>query len=189
MCKKNNHRYSFFLKPVTRSKPPYAEISLNQVYKIINEPYYKKITKELRSISNKIENRKYKAQNFDYVTFSGTFYNRCTQDLIQHSGLMVLDFDKLDDVESTKIKLLKDPCFETQLLFISPNGNGLKWVIEVDINGKYTHGEMFDAIYNYAKSTHGIEADKSGRDVARACFLSYDPTVFIHPKYLVNEEL
>lgn len=31
---------------------------------------------------------------------------------------------------------------------------------------------------------HGIDPDKSGSDVSRACFLPYDPDCFINPKYL-----
>ncbi|MFW6257645.1 MAG: BT4734/BF3469 family protein [Prolixibacteraceae bacterium] len=182
-----NQKFSFFLHPVTQTKKPHADITLSQVYQVINETYHKEITEQLRSISDKKENRKFKALNFNYVTFSGTFSKRGAENLIQHSGFMVLDFDNLADVEAVKLQLLKDPCFETQLLFISPNGNGLKWVIEIDINGKYSHGQWFDAVRNYIKSTHGIEVDKSGRDVCRVCFISYDPTAYIHPKYLIDE--
>jgi len=182
-------KFSFFLKPVTQQKPPHTNVTLRQIYKAINEPYYKQITQQLRSITDKRENRKFKAHNFCYATFSGTFTKRGAENLINHSGYMVLDLDGLEDIESVKLQLLKDPCFETQLLFVSPNGNGLKWVIEIDINGKYSHGQWFDAVRNYIKSTHGIEVDRSGRDVGRVCFISYDPTVFIHPKYLVNDDI
>jgi hypothetical protein len=180
-------QFSFFRAPVTQNKAPHANTDLSKLHKVITGDYHTQITNELRSITKKEENRKYKARWFNYVTFSGIFQKRGEQYLIEKSGLLVLDFDNLPDVVQTKNKLLTDPYFETQLLFVSPNGTGLKWVIEIDISGKYTHGEMFDAISNYIKSTYSIEVDKSGRDISRVCFISYDLEAFIHPKYLINE--
>lgn len=174
---------SFFNAPIYRTIPPYANITLNQVYQAISGPYYKKLTEKLRLIFDEAENRKYKTQYFDFVTFSGTFSKRNIENLIQLSGLMVLDLDHLKDLDAIKLQLLKDPFFETQLLFVSPNGDGLKWILEIDINEKYSHREWFDAISNYIKSSHGIEVDKTGSDVARACFLSFDPDAYLNPKH------
>jgi hypothetical protein len=139
----------------------------------------------LRTITDKNINREYKAVNFPYATFSGIFETRRESSLIQHSGLIAIDFDHLEAIEETKLKLLKDPYFETELLFISPNGNGLKWIIAIDIQ-KFSHVEYFQAIFNYIKKTYSIEIDKACKDVCRATFLSYDPSAFIHPKHLVQ---
>jgi hypothetical protein len=82
-----------------------------------------------------------------------------------------------------KFQLLKDKYLETQLLFTSPNGNGLKWIVPVNVSGEFSHGEYFDAIRNYIKKNYEIEVDKSGRDVVRVCFISYDPDAFLHPRH------
>ncbi|MFN5784539.1 MAG: BT4734/BF3469 family protein [Flavobacteriia bacterium] len=37
---------------------------------------------------------------------------------------------------------------------------------------------------NYLKHNYRIEADPSGKDISRACFLCHDPNAFIHPKHL-----
>jgi hypothetical protein len=50
----------------------------------------------------------------------------------RHSGLLCLDFDHLNNVQILFEQLLNDDYFETQLLFRSPSGDGLKWVISVD---------------------------------------------------------
>lgn len=179
-------QFSFFRAPVTQNKPPHTHTDLGKLHKVITGDYHQQITTELRSIANKEENRKYKARWFNYVTFSGTFQKRGEKYLIRHSGLMVFDFDGLTNVDQVKQQLLTDEYFETQLLFVSPNGRGLKWCVEIDIDSQFTHGQWFDAISNYIKATYSIEVDKSGRDISRVCFVSYDPEAFIHPKYLVT---
>ena len=178
-------KFSYFKAPVTNILP-YKSISLADVYRAISGTYFKQQTEQLRLISAKDENRKFKATHFPYVTISGTFTQRNEKSLIQHSGLIAIDFDNLKDVEKTKLQLLKDPYFETQLLFISPNGNGIKWIIEIEVSEKYSHGEMFQHIYFYILQPYFLKIDKACKDVSRATFLCYDPEAFIHPKYLIN---
>ena len=176
-------QFSFFRAPVTQNKAPHTSTDLGKLYKVITGDYHQQTTNELRTITDKEENRKFKARWFNYVTFSGTFTKRGEKYLVKRSGLMVLDFDGLADIEHVKELLLQDEYFETQMLFVSPNGNGLKWVIEIDLESRFTHGQWFDAISNYIKATYSIEVDKSGRDVSRTCFVSYDPQAYLNPKY------
>jgi hypothetical protein len=138
-------------------------------------------------IYDKDNNRNYKAKHFPYVTFSGIFEHRNNDSILTHSSLIAIDFDHLENVQQTKLQLLKDPYFQTQLLFISPNGNGLKWIVSIEVSEQFPHGKMFQAIFNYIKETYSIEVDKACKDVSRATFLCYDPEAFIHPKYLINE--
>lgn len=79
--------------------------------------------------------------------------------------------------------LLNDEYFDTQLLFRSPSGDGLKWIIPIDVT-QATHGNFFAAVANYILQTYGVEVDKSGRDISRACFLPHDPQAFINSNYL-----
>ena len=180
----NKPIFSFFKAPVTNTTP-YKSITLNDAFNVITGEYCKPQTHLLRTITDKNHNREYKAANFPYATFSGIFETRRESSLIKHSGLIAIDFDHLDAIEETKLQLLKDPYFEPELLFISPNGNGLKWIITIDIQ-KFSHVEYFQAIFNYIKKTYSIEIDKACKDVSRATFLSYDPSAFIHPKHLVQ---
>ena len=100
--------------------------------------------------------------------------------MIEHSGLLCLDFDHLSDVQSLFERLLIDEYFETQLLFRSPSGDGLKWIVPINV-AELPHGDYFRAVANYVRSVYGVEVDKSGRDVSRACFLPFDPQAFINP--------
>lgn len=173
---------SFFMNPV-RNTIPSKEMSLVQVYKKIKSIAYKSQTENLRKISDAKEAKRYKADNFPYVTFSGTFSKRKDEMLKKHSGLLTIDFDHLQDLETLKAKLLADEYFETEMLFISPSGDGLKWIIPIDLL-KATHQEYFRAVSNYIRQTYGMPVDESGKDVSRACFLPYDPQVYINPKYI-----
>ena len=94
-----------------------------------------------------------------------------------------MDFDHLPNLSEMKNRLLSDEYFDTQLLFVSPSSDGLKWIISID-TGAATHADYFAAIANYIKQTYQIEVDKSGRDISRACFLPHDPQAYINPIYL-----
>ena len=172
-------RFSFFRGPVT-SMVPYRNVTLKNVYEVIRGGYYMERTMWLRKMTDKAEAKRYKATAFDFCTFSGTFNSRRADALIQHSGLMCLDFDHIADIEELRNRLLGDTMFETQLLFRSPSGDGLKWVIAID-KCTLSHGEYFTAVANYIKFTYGVEVDRSGRDVCRACFLPYDPDCYGNP--------
>ena len=173
---------SYFLNPV-RNITPSREVSLLQVYNKIRSDAFKTQTERLRSIEDEKEARKYKAANFHYVTFSGTFIKRCDAELKKHSGLLTIDLDHLEETQELKKKLLKDEYFETQMLFVSPSGEGLKWIIPIDLN-QATHQEYFQAVSNYMEKVYQVKVDQMGKDVSRACFLSYDSEVYINPKYL-----
>jgi hypothetical protein len=178
----NTPTFSFFKPPIKNTTPYKERISLADVYLYLTGTLLKEKTETLRRITDQAANREYKAANHYFVTFSGSFRYRNEKGLIEHSGLMVFDFDHLPDVEALKMQLLKDKHFETELLFTSPNGNGLKWVIAIDAT-RYSHSQWFGAVSRYIATTYHVEVDKSGRDVCRVCFLCYDPEAFLHPRH------
>ena len=187
--------FSFFRSPITNVKP-HKSISLLDAYNYIIGDCAKNKTNELRSITDEKSVRKHKAQKFDYCTFSGTFLSRNDKNLINHSGLICLDFDHLsqstdfkgkDGLELLKNALLDDEYFETELMFISPSGDGLKWIIKIDISTA-THAQYFDAISNYVSQTYNLEIDKACRDISRACFLPHDPNAYINPLILKQND-
>lgn len=174
--------FSFFKSPVRNTTPAYSTNILD-AYRQIKSDAYRKVTEELRQITDKKQARNYKANHFDYATFSGTFSKRSDKALLQHSGLLTVDFDHINDLGKLRRALLNDQYFDTELMFTSPSGDGLKWVIPVDLS-KANHQDYFSAVSNYLQRTYNIEVDKSGKDISRACFLPYDKDVFINPKYL-----
>ena len=178
----NLPKFSYFQCPVTNTQPN-AEITILDAYAVIKSNKYKRQTDELRNISEVELARKYKAVHFDYVTFSGLFSKRTDAALIRHSGLITLDFDHVSNLQELRDMLLRDRYFETELMFVSPSGDGLKWIISIDLK-ECNHQDWFKAIAAYLKASYHLEVDKSGKDISRACFLPHDPAVYINPTYL-----
>ncbi len=177
----DDYQFSFFRKPITNTEPERA-IGICDVYRFLTGPYAMAQTEALRTISNPAERKTYKARNFHYCTFSGLFRRRSEKELIMHSGLICIDFDHIEGIERLKHQLINHEYFETELLFTSPSGNGLKWIISVELED-WEHSRVFKAVVNCLNATGLPPVDMSGSDVARACFLSYDPQAYINPKY------
>ncbi len=174
--------FSFYKSPI-KNTIPHKSVSLFQAYKYIVGDYAKERTEKLRSITDPKQARQYKASTFDYCTFSGVFNSRNDKALINHSGLLCVDFDHLPNLEIVFQALLADEYFDTQLLFVSPSGDGLKWIIPIDTS-ETPHSNYFAAVANYMLQTYGIEVDKSGKDISRACFLAHDPNAYINPQII-----
>lgn len=163
---------------------PSAKVSIFETYKMITNTIREFKTIALRKLKSEQQQKVYKKKYFDYVTFSGTFTKRNKSSLIKHSGLLTVDIDgihsvnKLQEIRET---LVRDPHFPTELLFTSPRGKGLKWIIKISLK-EVSHTRYFEAVSKYLKQSYKIEVDLSGSDVSRGCLLPYDPNAYIHPK-------
>lgn len=173
-------RFSYFKAPITNTMPA-KEVTIIDVYHHIKYDFREQ-TAELRAIRDKKAARQFKANNFDYVTFSGIFRKRSDSDLVKHSGLLAIDFDHVDDMATLWQRLLADEYFDTEILFTSPSGDGLKWIICIDIT-EHSHRDWFTSIKHYIRETYGQDVDSAGKDISRACFLPHDSNIFFHPKY------
>ena len=190
---KNMPAFSIFRRPIS-NKYPYQVVNLIDVFNYIISDYAKDRTREYRGIKIDKYRRQFKADKFDYCTFSGIFSIRADKAIIQHSGYICLDFDHLKDVEATFRQLKEDQYFDTLLLFRSPSGDGLNWVISfTDSYFRYGNdgeslGEyqerFFISLYNYIFNHYDVEVDKHCRNLSRACFLPYDPDAFLNPSLL-----
>lgn len=173
--------FSLFRNPI-QNLVPCQTINLIDAYNYIISPYAKERTKQLREITDAKQRSQFKAASFDFCTFSGTFTKRTDKSLRIHSGLICLDFDHLPDVEGTFNALKEDSYFETQLLFRSPSGDGLKWV--VSFLDSYIQQRIFNSLYNYIFNHYNVQIDKMCRNVSRACFLPHDPQAYLNPNLL-----
>lgn len=177
----NFYNFSFFRAPIQNTFP-YVAFSILDAYRYISGPVAKERTEQLRALASHDEARRFKAQHFDFCTFSGLFKSRSSSQLIQHSGLICVDFDHVEDIPTLKQHLLEHEYFDTILMFTSPSGNGVKWIVDVNLQG-WEHSRFFKSMANCLKATGLPPVDISGSDMARACFLPYDPEAYIHPKF------
>ena len=172
--------FSFFRAPISNTVPC-RSVTLADIHKYLTSDYAKARTEQLRSITDKAAARQFKAHNFDYATFSGQFANRQDKQILNPTHYLCVDFDHLPDVEGLITQLLQDEYFDTLLLFRSPSGDGVKWIIPIT-SAKHTHAQFFASVSNYIRQTYGVEVDQSGKDISRACFLPFDPAAYINPK-------
>jgi len=121
------------------------------------------------------------------VTFSAVFdQKRNRSSISSYNQLLVLDFDKLDKevMDSLKSNFSNDPYIIS--FWDSPSSKGIKGLVYLDfstdfaeeeVNLRHTYG--FRRVFEYFKEKYAIELDKSGSDVTRLCFFSFDPNIFI----------
>lgn len=168
---------SVYRSPVVNTLP-LKSVSLSDIARVIKSDKYKYVTEKLRNLTSKDERAMCKKSEFDYTTFSGSFSKRANDALLQHSNNFCVDFDHIGDKDA--IKALKQQIrsiYEPALMFVSPSGDGLKAVFQIDIT-QATHEQYFKAFQSFFRITFNIEIDEKCKDVARACFLCYDPECF-----------
>ena len=127
-----------------------------------------------------------------YVTFSGVFRKRANEGIDTLSLLICMDIDSLDSPESYKSLLSEiQGCV---LCFISPSGKGIKAVyLYPTKDGRRTFHHQAFAHYSALIKEKGIEVDPACKDIARACYLSYDEDLFLNidaqaPMYLESSK-
>lgn len=111
------------------------------------------------------------------VTISGTFKaNVSNANLLQHSGLICIDFDAVEDVAQLKKDLERDPYTYAALLSVS--GNGLAALVKIEPE---QHLQAFEGLKAYYFRNYTQLIDASCKNVSRLRFLSYDPLLFHNP--------
>lgn len=124
------------------------------------------------------------------VTVSGVFPQRKDSEIKQHSGLIAIDIDHLNEkVEEYRRNLSQDKyCYA---IFTSISGRGLCMLVKIDGS---RHRDAFTAICAYLLAEYNIVVDPSCINESRARFVSYDPYILVNEdsavfkKYLPKEK-
>ena len=66
------------------------------------------------------------------------------------------------------------------MLWLSPSGNGIKFLIRTDLIASDHKAVYFSAV-EYFEEKYKLKIDISGSDVSRLCYVSYDPNLFYNP--------
>jgi hypothetical protein len=111
-------------------------------------------------------------------TISATYTGKRKKENVEsYSGLLHLDYDKLDNIQDVKSKIISNPY--TYAAFVSPSGKGLKVLVKCD-NDLSTHTYAFNALRSYYDNLLGVASDKNIKDVLRICFVSYDSNMYLN---------
>ena len=174
---------SLFNAPIT-NKVPSGTVIPDELARMVRSTWLEPQTRALRAIADKASARSYKGQQLPYVTFSGVFSYCSDACLVKHSRLLCIDLDGVEDVDALKQRLIADGHFFTVLAFRSPSGNGVKWVIVIDLD-VCDHKTWFHAVRNYLLANYGDSltpkmVDSQCQNVSRACYLCYDPSAYVN---------
>ena len=181
LCQYNNQNILAveipFFKNGIKSVTPSAYLSLNDALNSFKNDTYKSKILEIHQATDNEPLKKSLKSNLDYFVFSATFHTkRKVDDINQYLPFLILDLDSVDNLISVKKQICSDE--HTLFCFVSPSGNGLK-VGVIKVNPK-KHKESFEVARIHYEQTYKISVDKSGGDPTRACFVSYDPALFIN---------
>ena len=141
-------------------------VTIFKTIKDTDTPFFRPVHKILDRIKNgasketvrKVREEKRKAERNEIkkqlpaICFSGSFNKRADNSIVEHSGLICLDFDGyakqkelLQDKESfTKNKYVFS-------VFISPSGNGLKVLVKIPADPD-NHVNYFNSLEKYFNS-------------------------------------
>ena len=111
------------------------------------------------------------------ICFSGTFNKRADNSLIEHSGIICLDFDGYPNFKSLmqdKDNLSKNKY--VYAVFVSPSGNGLKILIKIPADAE-NHTKYFNSLEKHFNSEY---FDKTSKNISRVCYESFDPIIHVN---------
>ena len=106
------------------------------------------------------------------ICFAGTFEKRYDNNIIKHSGFVILDFDHVENLPQLKEMICTDPF--TYACFISPSGDGLKVLVKIPPD-KDKHRDYYRGLMGKYKTL-----DPTSINLSRVCYASYDPELYIN---------
>lgn len=129
---------------------------------------------------NKTEAYNKAKKSLPAFTPSGKFIGgRKLEFLADYSSCIILDIDKLSTADLQNAKHLANQSEFTFASFISPSGNGLKILVKIN-SDKANHKEAFLLVQAHYEAILKLEIDKSGKDVTRLCFYSWDENLYLN---------
>ena len=173
------HNVTIF-KNIKETQAPFFK-DIGYILDRIRDGSSKELVKNIRKEQDKAARNELK-KNLPAICFSGKFNKRSDASILEHSGLICLDFDgypRQKDLLQDKERFIKNKFVFS--VFVSPSGNGLKVIVripkEADNHVKY---------FNSLEKEFGSEYfDPTSKNISRVCYESYDPLVFINDKSLV----
>ena len=165
---------------------------LEKELKDIKEGKYKSEIENCRTALIKEKNiEKYKTlkKQLPAVTFCGLFeHGRRLNNLVFYNKLIVIDIDSLSASETENLKqtLITDDYIAA--IWKSPSSLGLKGIIKINSTTD-NHKAFFSSLSIYFYNKYGIKLDKSGSDITRLCYVSWDKDIYINFNSNVFDEL
>jgi|GEM_PF-1964284 len=164
---------TFFVHYARTGDP--VHLSIKDALDLIRDGEVRAKVEAIRNEENPMKRRALK-EGLPIVCWSGRFAKRKESGMEEHSGVLCMDLDNMPSAKlaEERERLKADPI--TFALFTSPSGNGLKVLVRADVD-KTNHRHVFRALVERIDSPY---MDNSTGDPARACFLSWDPDLYVN---------
>ena len=162
-------------KDLSKTNTPFYR-DIDFILQRIKNGTSKELIQQISAEQDKTKRNELKAK-LPAICFSGQFSKRNDNSLIQHSGLICLDFDNYtnqDELTADLERYRKDKY--TFASFISPSGNGFKMLVKIPPEPDY-HKNYFEALSEYYNNQH---FDVTSKNLSRICFESYDKDIYIN---------
>ncbi len=164
---------SFFRAPI-RNVIPCGVVTLPQLHLYITRDEQLMRTTEMVRSSDRYDEAK--KQFLPFVTPCGTFSRRRADCLLELSGLLPIDIDKLasrSEAEALRHELFADSVLRPALCYVSPSARGVKAFVPYRMEDFASVTDAIRYTMEYVRAVYG-SVDVSGKDVCRSCFLCHD---------------
>lgn len=161
---------------VYKSREPH-HISIRKIFDRIRNGKSKELVAKIRAADSKEQKLELKKQ-LPSICFAGSFKHRDNHGIIDHAGFICLDFDHLTSFE--KLLEFKEDLKRSKYVFaafISPSGDGMKVIVRIPKDIK-NHSKYAESLGKWFKQDDQ-KVDEL-KDVARVCFESYDPDIYVN---------
>lgn len=110
--------------------------------------------------------------------FSGTFRYRKDAEMLVHSGVVVIDIDKVGNSDAEVMARALEKQKGCMSAFISTGGKGVKALFKANCDFN-THRDAFASVVETLDERIREHVDHSGKNESRLCFVSHDPALSI----------
>jgi hypothetical protein len=161
-----------------------AIVDAISVLRGIKNGRWKALVNDVRMQHNK-EGRDKVKKKMPAVVFAGEFSYRSIDSFNKGSGLVTIDFDGLSEqgIEDIEGRLKQLPFVFA--IFRSPSNKGVKAIIRANFGTYEDFKSVFCAIDDHLGQLESFDMQNS--DISRACFVSYDPNLYLNEEATLFE--
>lgn len=158
------------------------QLPITAILDLIRDGRYRAQVETLRKLIATGDQKGYDKQKKSLLAFTpSACFNggRKLQYLVQYSGFIILDIDKLNPEQLVHAfnSVIEIPF--TYACFRSPSNNGLKILVRSD-SSQFAHVSAYNEIKSHYEQLLNLPVDPSGKDITRLCFFSWDPEIYIN---------
>jgi len=150
-------------------------ITVEQAIERIKNSRYAEKIEAMRKMPKALYDKE--KQTLPVYRWSGLFDYGNDKGILEHSGLICLDFDGYKDdkeLKAARLSLMLKPF--VYIMFTSPSGKGLKVVVKIPAEVDSHRGHFL----SLEKELSNKHWDNTSINISRACFDSYDPNIYVN---------